>query len=347
MRLRSEKSRSPVSSVRLPEGAQAPAAERGSPGRSTPLWQRLSRSLAHRARGEALPLGKARSIAGRTERGGVAAAEEEGRAQATLAGRPDFWLRRAVRLAVRVVWLGAEIARAVLDYFINVVSLSEEPSLRRRARWLQRACVRTLPILGVHLNVYGRAPQGGLLVCNHLSYLDVLVLSALTPAVFVSKSEVGGWPIFGWFARRAGTRFVRREQRADVTRVLEEMRAVLEAGVVLVLFAEGTSSDGREVLPFKSSLLEPAIGLDQPVWAGCLSYRLWDGDAGREVCYWGDMTFGPHLLNLMAKRSVLATVRFTRCDGEPSGRKELGRRLHAEVSRLLAEARRAEGTTEH
>ena len=115
----------------------------------------------------------------------------------------------------------------------------------------------------------------------------------------------------GWLARRAGTIFIERAKRGDVARVNEEAERLLESGVLLVVFPEGTSSDGREVLPFKSSLLEPIVGRRHPLSVAHISYEVEDGDAGEDVCYWGDMTFGPHLLKLLTKRRVCASVTFT------------------------------------
>jgi len=173
-----------------------------------------------------------------------------------------------------------------------------------------------------------------LLVCHHLSYLDVLVLASLTPTVFVAKREVKHWPVFGWFASLAGTLFIDRERRTHVRQLTQEIRDVLKRGALVVLFPEGTSSDGKTVLPFKSSLLELAAGQIHPLFAGWIQYELEDGDLGEEVCYWKDMIFFPLLINLLSKRTVLAAVRFTQLREGGRDRKQLARRLRLEVLRL-------------
>lgn len=203
-----------------------------------------------------------------------------------------------------------------------------------RSRWLQACARRTLRIFSVSYTSRGPCPQSGLLVCNHLSYLDILVLVSLTPAVFVSKSEVKNWPVFGWFARLAGTLFVDRTRRRDVTRMNTEIEHALAGGNVVVLFPEGTSWNGQEVLPFKSSLLEPIVGATYPLSVGRIAYALDDGSVTDDVCYWGDMTFFPHLVNLMTKRQVRAQVVFCPVPHPAVERKELARQLHAEVTRL-------------
>lgn len=242
--------------------------------------------------------------------------------------------RHPWRVLGRMVWLAGEALVAVLDFVFQVLLRSEYRSLHPRARWLQRSCRRALRVLGVELQARGYIPTAGLLVCNHLSYLDILVLSALTPAVFVAKREVKHWPVFGWFARFAGTLFVDREKRTQVGELNRAIQAVLEQEALVVLFPEGTSSDGQTVLPFKSSLLEPATRRGCPLWASLIEYRLEDGDVGEEVCYWKDMTFVPHLINLLSKRCIEVSVRFSALRRGGADRKALARQLHSEVLKL-------------
>lgn len=247
-------------------------------------------------------------------------------------------MRHPFRFGVRMIWFTAEIIFATFGFLFPLCfRRSAGPAMAlARARCLQRHSRRILRALGVEVSAGGRVPASGLLVSNHLSYLDVLVLGTITPAVFVAKSEVRGWPVFGWLARGAGTLFIERAKRGDVARVNDEADRLLAAGVLLVIFPEGTSSDGREVLPFKSSLLEPIVGRRHPLSVAHIRYEVEDGDAGEDVCYWGDMTFGPHLLKLLSKRHVRASVTFTAVEQHADSRKELARQLHSEVSRLKA-----------
>jgi lyso-ornithine lipid O-acyltransferase len=238
------------------------------------------------------------------------------------------------RITGRALWLAGEVIVALASFAALSAAHARIPDSAARAHWLQRICRRALRVFGVHLRVTGPIPSSGLLVCNHISYLDILVLAATTPCVFVSKCEIKQWPVFGWLASLAGTLFLRRDKRSDVARITREMRRVLEEGVLVVLFAEATTSDGREVLPFKSSLLEPATAQPHAVSAGFLEYALTDGDVAEEVCFWKDMTFLPHLLNLCSKCGVDAQVRFTEIRQTGLDRKHLARRLHSEVLRL-------------
>lgn len=244
------------------------------------------------------------------------------------------WARRVSRVIIRVPWLAGEIALAVMRYgFGRIQSRYNSPALAR-ARWLQQVSRRMLRVFGVEVTVHGDLPASGLVVGNHLSYLDILVMASVTPAVFVAKADVSAWPVLGRLARLAGTVFVRRERRVDVARVNREIQAAVAAGLPVVLFPEGTSSDGASVLPFKSSLLEAGIAQEVTLSVACLRYALPDGDAAEEVCYWRDMTLVPHLLNLLSRASVTATIAFDRFQGERAGRKKLAHQLRAEVLRL-------------
>lgn len=257
-----------------------------------------------------------------------------------------------LRASWRGVALLAEIARAALQelrFGPPFVPLTmnrgagpfhvERRGKQARTLQLHQICQRLLPIFGGTLQVAGHVPTRGLLVANHLSYLDILVLASLTPCVFVAKSEVATWPVFGWFARRAGTIFVNRRRRTDVERVNREIRTALRSGALVVLFPEGTSSDGTSVLPFKSSLLEPAIGAGVPVNVGALTYELEDGDAREEVCYWRDHALVPHLFRLLSKRGVRASVSFSPVRNTWRDRKKFVAQLQAEVTALHTDLR--------
>jgi lyso-ornithine lipid O-acyltransferase len=243
-------------------------------------------------------------------------------------------LKHPVRTARNMLWLGAELVLAAVSYFYRVRLRGHGRVAQARGLWLQQSSRRILRIFGTRLQAAGPIPKSGLLVCNHLTYLDILVLASWAPCAFVAKREVRGWPVFGWFASLAGTLFVHREKKTDVERMNKEINNVLGNGTLLILFPEGTSSGGDTVLPFKSSLLEPATNQQYPLSAALIGYELSDGSVADEVCYWRDMTFFPHLVNLLSKSSLKATVRFTEIHERSPDRKELARHLHSEVLNL-------------
>lgn len=160
-------------------------------------------------------------------------------------------------------------------------------------------------ILGLPVEHQG-APmtEPGIIVANHSTWLDIFALNAGGPLYFVSKAEVARWPGIGWLARATGTVFVNRERR-EARAQTSVFEARLAAGHRLLLFPEGTSSDGQRVLPFKPTLFAAVFS---PVLPG-LSVQpvsvVYDAPPDREARHygwWGDMDFGPHLLQILATR---------------------------------------------
>src|SRR5438874_681227 len=221
------------------------------------------------------------------------------------------------------------VALAEISVTIPFVARSER--LHARTGWLQRWSRFACRVVGIRVTTRGSMPRSGLLVCNHLSYLDVIVLSSIRPCVFVAKRDVAVWPLFGWLARAAGTIFVDRERRLASADVVDLVQEAVAGGSLVVLFPEGTSSDGSTVLPFKSSLLESAVQLRCPVTAVAIEYALDDGSVADEVCYWRDMTLVPHLLNLFFKREICSKCSFSYPKIRVGNRKEIARALRDEV----------------
>ena len=246
--------------------------------------------------------------------------------------------RHPFRVLGRLLWFAGEVIIALFDFLIRCAFHPKKSAVAARALWLQRASRRHLRIFKFEAQVAGPVPSGGLLVSNHLSYLDVPVMASLTPAVFVAKHEIKSWPVIGWLARLAGTLFIDRGRRMDVAPVNAAVQTALDGGALVVVFPEGTSSDGQTVLPFKSSLLEPATRQIHSLSISLIQYELDDGDAGTEVCYWGDVTFFGHLLNLLSKRTFRASVRFAPIQSIAASRKELAQQLHSEMLKLKNEA---------
>ena len=216
--------------------------------------------------------------------------------------------RRVLRLTYRFPAFAAVLFWHALMFVLIPIN---RRTLKGRARWLSRASRGVLRTIGVTLTVSGTPPTSTVIAANHLSYLDILVLSAFTPTVFVAKKEVRRWPLFGWFARMAGTLFIDRSRRTDVVRVGNLIPTVIAEGVSIVIFLEGTSTNGREVLPFRSSLLGPIARLGIPLTPAALAYSVPPGHrVESEICWWGEMTLMPHLLNLFTLSWVHARVGF-------------------------------------
>lgn len=220
---------------------------------------------------------------------------------------------------------------ALLENIVTIPFLPRAKRLQARAKWLHRWCRVACRLIGLRVTAIGSPPESGLLVSNHLSYLDIIALSSLRPCLFVAKSDVALWPLFGWLATVGGTIFVDRERRLASPSVVERIRAAVANGALVVLFPEGTSSDGSTVLPFKSALLESASQIGSPITAGSIGYELDHGSVADEVCYWRDMTFAPHLFNLFFKSEIKATCTFSSPRIRENDRKKLARELRDEI----------------
>ena len=160
---------------------------------------------------------------------------------------------------------------------------------------------------GVPPDVSGR---GALLVSNHVSWLDIHVLHSLLSVRFISKAEVRGWPVIGWLAQETGTVFLVREKKADALRVNQAMAEHIAAGDLLVFFPEGTTSDGRDLLPFFPSLFQPAVDAKADIWPVYLRYRDLQGQYCDAAAYYGDITMGQSLWRVAQLDGLIVEVRF-------------------------------------
>ena len=229
--------------------------------------------------------------------------------------------------------------------------------------WLQR----TIPhlyhrilcaLIGVRIREVGRRSTAApaLILSNHVSWLDICVITALAPVVFVAKSEVAGWPVFGWLAKLQRTIFINRQARHQTGAATREIAARLLGGDAVVLFAEGTSSDGIRVLPFRSSLVgavHHALGNTtrhthitvQPM---SLAYVGFGGvSMGRglreRVAWYGDADLIPHLLHVLSSGAVDVTVSWGEATAYDmsADRKAIARAAEKSVRRMTAAALRA------
>ncbi len=209
-------------------------------------------------------------------------------------------------------------------------------TLELRALWLQVSARRVLTALGIEVRVEGQPPSRGLVVANHLSYLDIIAFSAALPCFFVSKAEVRRWPFFGKAARSGGTIFLDRTSRSSAELVAGEIAERLKLPVPVLLFPEGTTTDGAQVLHFHSRLMDPAIQYAAPITACAIRFSAATESgrpAERDLCWFGDQAFLPHLWKILGLAGISAEIRF----GEPrvySSRHFAAAQTHAEVTAM-------------
>lgn len=165
---------------------------------------------------------------------------------------------------------------------------------------IARQCFRCVArCTGIRVHTRGSIPQGpALLMSNHISWTDIPVLGGLTPIRFLSKAEVGQWPLVGWLARQAGTLFIRRGSGEAVER-RDDIRKTLESGQSVLIFPEGTTSSGLTVLPFFPRLIGAATAAGVPIVPVSIAY-LRDGAPCHLSPFIGDDEFHHHLFRMLA-----------------------------------------------
>lgn len=238
---------------------------------------------------------------------------------------------RAVRRAVALV---TSLILCVIRYWKD--RIHGPLTMRQKAQWSQDSSRLILGAVGIHYQVIGDPPKDGLVVCNHLSYLDVLILSAAMPSFFVAKMEISGWPFFGKCARINGTIFLDRSSLSSAMSVAEQMTERLKLPIPVLLFPEGTSTDGSSVLPFHPRLIDPATSTGKPITAAAVRYIIEGGVEERELCWFGDVEFVPHLLKALATPGFSAKVRFGKPHIYPD-RRTAANATHAEVNQMRRE----------
>ena len=164
--------------------------------------------------------------------------------------------------------------------------------------------------LAIKLIVNGRPPKTGpvLLVSNHISWLDILVIHAAGHCRFVSKADIKHWPVLGALTTAGGTLYIERESRRDAMRVVHHMSEALTDGDIVAVFPEGTTGNGVDLLPFHANLLQAAIAVDAPVQPIALSFKdTATGQISQAASFVGDETLIGSLWNTL-KASNLAAV---------------------------------------
>ncbi len=226
--------------------------------------------------------------------------------------------------ALRIVFVFAGFLLLTLALLpVQLIALGFGHSVMQRLpRWWHRMMCR---IIGLRVRVNGRlsSERPLLLVANHVSWKDILVLGSVADVVFIAKSEVRGWPVLGWLARLQRTIFVEREERRKTGMQASEVSSRLLSGEVVVLFAEGTTSDGNRVMPFNSSLFGAASAAlplapegkvhIQPVsiaYTGIHGMPM--GRYHRPLAGWpGDVALGPHFLRVVRDGALDVDVVFS------------------------------------
>ena len=242
--------------------------------------------------------------------------------------------RRSLCGGLRLALIAWHIVRGAYLVGVRFPGLRLEPRQLHIQRW-SSAVLRSL---GVTVQFRGRLHGGGqMLVANHVSWLDVIVLLALCPqARFVSKAEVQHWPLIGRLAAGARTIFVERDRPRQTFAAVDALAAALSAGETVIVFPEGTTTAGHAVLPFRATLLQAALLASAPVRPVALRYAEAGHDVSPSTPYIGDDTLLGSLWRTARAPGLVANVRVLPADGHAmSDRRSLATALHAAISAEL------------
>lgn len=202
----------------------------------------------------------------------------------TKASHPIVRSFRICRVAIHILY-GLSVSATVLSYLEH----------QKKHLIIKLWSEKLLHILNVKLTVEGSPPSQRLsntmFVSNHISWLDIYALNSVHPVRFIAKSEVARWPILGWLAKQANTIFIERARKKDAQRITIEATESLKNGDCLCYFPEGTTTNGTELLPFKSSLIQAAINTHGDVWPLAIYYPNQDGSPNTRMAFAGETTF--------------------------------------------------------
>jgi 1-acyl-sn-glycerol-3-phosphate acyltransferase len=247
--------------------------------------------------------------------------------------------------AVRAVWRLARTAVHVLHGAAIVITHWRRLDLAQRHARVAWWSAKQLRLLGVRYAVHGQFRAGGsLLVANHVSWLDIaLIHSACPQARFVSKADVKHWPLVGLLTKAGDTLYIERKHKRDAMRVVHQMAEALNAGNTIAVFPEGTTGDGRALLPFHANLLQAAITTGTPVQVLALRYSQPGHDVSPAVAWIGDTSLLQSLWSIATAHDLQASVAVLSPQGSAHAeRRALAGHLRNVIADALASAPRVE-----
>ena len=214
---------------------------------------------------------------------------------------------------------------------------------RQQEKIIQFWCKRLLSIFEIKVEVQGINnllfnQKQYLMVANHISWMDIIVIQSIKPSIFVAKSDVASWPLFGWVAQMTGTIFIKREKVSDIKKALMKMKRRLIKRSVCI-FPEGTSTNGRYLLPFKSNLFQSSIDTNKSILPLCLRYKQ-KGTYSDKVAFIGDMSLVDSIIKIKNENDISVEVDVLQPIRPRGNRKELAvyvqEILHKNLSQNLS-----------
>ena len=185
-----------------------------------------------------------------------------------------------------------------------------------KLRLIQWWCSKLLAILNIRLVTHGQLPptyqtaSNIMFVANHISWIDIHALNSIIPTRFIAKSDIRSWPVFGYLASKSNVMFISREKRQDAARIVHTANRSLLDGDTLCLFPEGTTTDGTEIKPFKSSIIQGAIHANALIWPVAFRYPRPDGGVNTDIAYAGETTLIESIQKVLLQKQAVVELHF-------------------------------------
>ena len=220
---------------------------------------------------------------------------------------------------------------------ITIFPFAQEATKRRHIQSWSR---HLLKLFNLKLNVIhadGLPKSGGYLIAaNHISWIDIASIQSFLPCRFVAKSEVAGWPVFGWMARQTGTLFIRRDNKRHGKEVAKQLEDLLPKEPICI-FPEGTSTAGDRVLPFKTNLFESAAQTHVPTVPMAIRYRNAHQEYSDATAFIGDMTLIDSITKMLRAKTITVELIFAPSPATDLDRKDLAEYCEAQVRSMIHE----------
>lgn len=243
---------------------------------------------------------------------------------------------RALIASLRLAGVGLHLLYGALQVALLFPILSTPRQRRLKQIWSQQLLGR----LGIELQCDPAAVSlDGLIVSNHVSFVDIFVINALTATAFVSKDDVARWPLIGWLCRRTETVFLARGSRTAAHRTHLEMVRRLNGGERIAVFPEGTTTDGQQVLPFHAALFQSAIDAAVPVSCVAISYHATDGSLNTDIAYIDDVSLLQCLFRIACAGRTGVRVVTAATLPQASNRRHLAQHAHQHINAALHQLR--------
>ena len=218
---------------------------------------------------------------------------------------------------------------------ITIFPFAQEATKKHHIQMWSRQLIKLFNVKLKVINAHYLPKSGGYLIAaNHISWIDIASIHSFLPCRFVAKSEVAGWPVFGWMAKQTGTLFIRRDNKRHGKAIAKQLEDLLPREPICI-FPEGTSTAGDRVLPFKTNLFEPAAQTHIPTFPMAIRYRNQDGEYSDATAFIGEMTLIDSIAKMLRAKTITVELIFAPNPATDLDRKDLAEYCESQVRSMI------------